>query len=270
LKTLSSLYLRSSSDRPPLRIGILLDGSRLIRVFEEIIRDIQQCDFAHIELLIYHRSNVVSPPVSRVRRLLSKSLLWGLYTRLDRKLHPVAEDPLEERDCSGILSGIESIQVTPITQRFVHRFPDDAIETIRSRKLDVLLRFGFNILRGDILQAVQYGVWSFHHGDPDFYRGGPAHFWEMYERNPLSGAVLQILTEDLDAGRMLGKTLFATAPGFSLRYNRLQPYYGSMHLVIQKLWELHQNGEEHLQRYMVPLLLTRGSARFIARPPMGR
>ncbi len=269
MKTLSSLYLRSSSDRPPLRIGILLDGSRLIRVFEEIIRDIQQCDFAHIELLIYHRSDVVSPPVSRVRRLLSKSLLWGLYTRLDRKLHPVAEDPLEERDCSEILSGIESIQVTPITQRFVHRFPDDAIETIRSRKLDVLLRFGFNILRGDILQAAQYGVWSFHHGDPDFYRGGPAHFWEMYERNPLSGAVLQILTEDLDAGRMLGKTLFATAPGFSLRYNRLQPYYGSMHLVIQKLWELHQYGEEHLQRYMVPLASYAGKRKIYRTPTNG-
>ncbi len=159
--------------------------------------------------------------------------------------------------------------MTPVTTRFVHRFPEDAIETIRAKKLDVLLRFGFNILRGDVLQAARYGVWSFHHGDPDFYRGGPAHFWEMYERNPLSGAVLQILTEDLDAGRILGKTLFATAPGFSLLHNRVQPYYGSLHLVIQKLWELHQYGEEQVQRKMVPLAPYAGKRKIYRTPTNG-
>jgi hypothetical protein len=266
---LSTLYLRSSSDRPPLRIGILLDGYQLIRVFEEIIREIQQSNFANIELLIYNRADTASSAPARtslLRRLTSKSLLWNLYNRLDRKLHPISEDPLGERDCSGILSGIESIQVTPITKRFVHRFPDGAIETIRARKLDVLLRFGFNILRGDILQAARYGVWSFHHGDPDFYRGGPAHFWEMYEHNPLSGAALQILTEELDAGRILAKALFATAPGFSLAHNRVQPYYGSEHLVIQKLWELHQYGEEHIQRRLVPLAPYAGKRKIYRTP----
>jgi hypothetical protein len=211
----------------------------------------------------------VTPAPARpsiLSRLTNKSLLWNVYNRLDRKLHAIENDPLEERDCSGLLSSIEAIQVTPITKRFVHRFPDEAVETIRAKKLDVLLRFGFNILRGDILTAASNGVWSFHHGDPDYYRGGPAHFWEIYEHNPLSGAVLQILTEDLDAGRMLGKAVFATAPGFSLIQNRVQPYYGSLHMAIQKLWELHQFGEEHLQRKMIPLAPYAGKRKIYRAP----
>jgi hypothetical protein len=274
--TLSSLYLRSSSGRPPLRIGILLDGNRLIRVFAEIIRDIQQSGFAKIELLIYNSpaaAPIATAPAPLPLRLLRafsanrrKALLWNLYNRLDRKLHTLAADPVEEEDCSALLQGIESLRVSPITQRFVQRFPEEAVEAIRAQDLDVLLRFGFNILRGGILHAARHGVWSFHHGDPDSYRGGPAHFWEMYERNPLSGAVLQILTEELDAGKILAKTLFATAPGFSLLHNRVQPYFGSAHLMIQKLWELHQYGWERLQRAMVPLAPYAGKRKIYRTP----
>jgi len=54
-----------------------------------------------------------------------------------------------------------------------------------------------------------------HHGDNDYYRGGPAYFWEVYERNPLSGAILQVLTEHLDAGMVLCKGQFATSNDFS-------------------------------------------------------
>ena len=107
--------------------------------------------------------------------------------------------------------------MTPIRKRFVHRFPADAIEYIRGKELDVLIRFGFNILRGEILTAARCGVWSYHHGDNDYYRGGPAYFWEVYESNPISGVILQVLTEQLDAGKVLYKGLFATHPGVHMR-----------------------------------------------------
>jgi hypothetical protein len=44
---------------------------------------------------------------------------------------------------------------------------------------------------GNILTAAKFGVWSYHFGDIDRYRDGPPGFWEMYERNPLSGVVLK-------------------------------------------------------------------------------
>jgi methionyl-tRNA formyltransferase len=77
---------------------------------------------------------------------------------------------LDDVDCSTLLTGIESIEVKPVGKKFIHK------------ELGVLLRFGFNILSGEILTVARYGVWSYHHGDNDYYRGGPPHFWELVER----------------------------------------------------------------------------------------
>ncbi len=151
-------------------------------------------------------------------------------------------------DCAERLAGVESMSVEPETKRFVHRFPADDIERIREKELDVLIRFGFNILRGGILNAARFGVWSYHHGDNDRYRGGPAYFWEVLEGNPVSGAILQVLTEELDAGKVLYKGLFATDEGFSLARNRVQPYWGASTFMIQKLRELHAHGWEHVEK----------------------
>lgn len=187
-----------------------------------------------------------------------KTLLFSLYQKLDRRRAAVADDPETAVDCGGRFKGIETLHVLPVRKRFVHRFPPDAIESIRSRQLDVLLRFGFNILRGDILTAAKYGVWSYHHGDNDAYRGGPAHFWEIYEGNPVSGVVLQVLTERLDAGTVLHKGMFASEPGVSLVRNRVRPWWGASTFVIQKLRELHELGWEHLEQRSLPPAPYRG------------
>ncbi len=64
----------------------------------------------------------------------------------------------------------ESCRTAPA---YEHRFPPEAVERIRAADLDVLLRFGFNIIRAQILETARYGVWSYHHGDNREYRGQP-------------------------------------------------------------------------------------------------
>ena len=64
-------------------------------------------------------------------------------------------------------------------------------------------------------------MWSLHHDDNRSYRGGPALFWEVFERNPESGTVLQILTDALDGGKVLyrsiGPTNFASSTRTGVR-----------------------------------------------------
>jgi hypothetical protein len=242
-----------------LRIGLLVDSLSLPRCFAEVVDHILHSGFAGISLIVV---NAGAPkPRTGPRRSLPKRLidfasdstrrrgaLFNLYERWDRRNVDPATDPLAIVDCSERLAGIESMEVHPISKRFVHRFPDDALERIRAMDLDVLLRFGFNILRGGILSAARHGVWSYHHGDNDYYRGGPAYFWELLEGNPVSGAILQVLTEQLDAGKVLYKGLFATHEGFSLARNRVQPYWGASTFMIQKLRELHAHGWESVER----------------------
>ena len=244
-----------------MRVGLLLDSKRLPRCFSEVVDHILQSNFARLELLIENvEENEGNLDVPSKRSLLRKALdlmlssqrrrllLFHLYQRWDHRNIVLSMDPDADVDCTTKMDNIESISVTPIGKRFVHRFPTDAIEFIRERNLDVIIRFGFNILRGDILAAARYGIWSYHHGDGDYYRGGPSHFWEIVEENPLSGVMLQVLTEELDAGKVLYKGWFATQPGLSRARNCIQPYWGASTFVIQKLRELHQYGWEKLSR----------------------
>lgn len=239
--------------------------------------------FARLELVVYNadgerRSMRRSALPIRLFRVLRDSnvrrlLLYVLYTKLEGKRSAIGDDPVASVDCSSLLSGVKSIEVRPLVKGFTHRFSPEDLEKIRAEQLDVLLRFGFNILRGEILHAARYGVWSFHHGDNDYYRGAPAYFWELYEKNVLSGALLQKLTEELDAGLVLCKSLFATTPGLSVARNRYGPYWGSTHFVIRKLQELHQHGWDYVRSRAVPPAPYRGKRRVYKRPTnveMGR
>jgi hypothetical protein len=256
-RLLSSLYLHSDGTGPKLRVGVLLDAEVLPRHFAAVLEDIRASDFAELALLVFNLEAREQTPRRRTsrgralwRRLtegtLRARLAYDFYERLDARRKP-ADDPEEPVDCSSLLAGIERLDVQPIPKGFVHRFPEEALERIRAANLDVLLRFGFNIVRGDILQAARHGVWSYHHGDNDRFRGGPPAFWEVVERAETSGVLLQRLSEELDGGFVLCKSTFATAESLFVSPNRELPYWGGVHFVIRKLRELHEQGWDALQ-----------------------
>jgi len=121
------------------------------------------------------------------------------------------------------LDKLPAIVCHPVQRgKFSEYLSEEEVNAIRAYDLDFILRFGFNIIRGDVLQSARYGVWSFHHGDESAYRGGPPGFWEIYEGNPISGAVLQRLTGRLDAGHILRRGFLRTLNySYSRNLNRL-------------------------------------------------
>ena len=104
------------------------------------------------------------------------------------------------------------INVTPKKTKYTDKIIEKDISKIQSYNLDVIIRFGFKILIGEILKSSKYGVWSFHHGDSKYYRGKPAGMWEVLENTPVTGTVLQILSEDLDGGLVISKSYSLTIP----------------------------------------------------------
>lgn len=272
-----SFWRTSPASNPPLRIGLLLEDSKMSRFFATIIEDIQASNFAKIELLVYRKTSTPDPPVKPANSIVSKAarrltdpnlrkhVLYEQYLRYDERKKP-ANHPLEVVDCSHLLANYDSIEVEPIGKKFVHRFPPEALEAIRAKDLDVLIRFGFNILKGDILRSARYGVWSYHHGDNEFYRGGPPHFWELCEKAALSGVILQVLTEDLDDGLVLCKSLFATETTISVSRNRFPAYWGASDLMIRKLNELHRCGWDSLLQAAVPAAPYKGKKKIYRTP----
>src|SRR6266581_3912432 len=126
----------SPAERAPLRIGILLDSPKLSGFFAKIIGDIQESNFATINLLVFRKRTAdLSPtpqPRSRVSALahrlltptLRKRALYDAYLRFDERMKP-AHHPLDTVDCSSRLAGIDHLEVEPIGKKFIHRFPPD-------------------------------------------------------------------------------------------------------------------------------------------------
>src|SRR5215510_9371487 len=169
---------------------------------------------------------------------------WGLYWKMD-SLYGAEPDAFAEVDISDLLVTVPAFTTMPAQTRFVDRFDQNSIRQLKDARLDVLLRFGFRIIKGEILNCARFGVWSYHHGDNDFYRGGPAGFWEMYENNSVSGALLQILNEKLDAGTVIYKS-FSSTNTHSLRGNRNPIYWKASAFVSRKLKDLCREGQAAL------------------------
>jgi hypothetical protein len=77
---------------------------------------------------------------------------------------------------------------------------------------------------------------------------------------------VQVLTEELDAGKVLYKGLFATQTGISHARNRVQPYWGAATFMIQKLRELHAHGWDHVERNVVKPAPYLGKKRIYSTP----
>lgn len=261
---LETFCLESASRSPRLRIGLLLDSFLLPAWIVSILEQIDRSNYADLAFTVLNleaEERTIQghrPPLPvRLARLLTNRrrrsrILYQRYTEWDKGRIRPEDDPFRLLDCAELLSGIDNLRYRPIRKGFVHRFTEEQVQSIRSFEADVILRFGFNIIRGEILNCAKYGMWSYHHGDNDYYRGGPAHFWELYERHPLVGVLLQVLTEELDGGQVLCKAKLATQPGISVLQNRVAPYWVGSLFVIRKLHELHQYGWDHVCARAVP------------------
>jgi hypothetical protein len=237
----------------PLRIGVMLDGPRAPRWVMKVIEEINATPFLQLSLVVFDatRGNTAARPTSwrawfaRQKAALPYRL-WEWYQAADyRRFRDERHDPFAPADVAPAIAGVQTIDVTPQRTRFVDRFADADVERVKAADLDVVLRFGFRIIKGGILGASRFGVWSLHHDDNRAYRGGPALFWEMYEGNTLSGTVLQVLTEQLDGGRVIYRSLAATQFA-SLYKNRQEIYWKSAAIVTRRLGDLWREGWDYL------------------------
>ena len=230
----------SSTTRIPLRIGLLIDSFVQRKWIHQVISDIRSSDFAEIAVVI---KNEAQQPQQHAGRLKTywrnrKYLLYALYEKIDERRVKVSPNAFEPTDLQPLLADCPVVAVTPEMKKYSDWFPEEVLKQIREFDLDVALCFGFRILKGEALNIARHGVWSFHHGDNLVNRGGPAGFWEVMEGLPVTGSVLQVLTEDLDNGRVIYRSWSPTADRFSVKANRNNLYWKSAAFVIRKLKEL--------------------------------
>jgi Formyl transferase len=169
--------------------------------------------------------------------------LFALIKRAEQRLlnsYDRHKDHFATFDISSLVSN--KIVITPIMSKsmLVYRFDGKDVEKVRNLKLDLLIRCGHGILKGDILNAAALGIISFHHADNRINRGTPPGFWEVYRGEDTSGFTIQCLTEELDGGNVLMRGHFQTQWFFLL--NQANLYERSNHYLKTLLTRIAEEG----------------------------
>ena len=252
-----------------LKIGILLNSFTIESWVYEIINNLLKENYISVDLVVLN--DLAKPKqkinkkektnrFSKIKNELNDNYLFYNYLKWDKNYYKEEIDAFEKKDSAKILENIETISVTPRRMKFSDFIEGEDLKTIQTKKLDVIIRFGFRILKGGIFNSAKYGVWSYHHDDNIEYRGGPGLFWEIYENNPKSGTILQILNEKLDDGKVIYRSISNTK-NISYHKNRNQNYWKTSTIILRRLKHLHLFGWEfikNLETYNEKLVYNKG------------
>jgi hypothetical protein len=80
--------------------------------------------------------------------------------------------------------------------------PVTVARVVKSMDIKLVIKFGMSLLKIDD-SISDLDILSFHHGDPERYRGRPAGFYELYNNDKAVGTVVQKISNKLDAGKIL-------------------------------------------------------------------
>ncbi|MCX6281683.1 MAG: hypothetical protein NTU51_06960 [Bacteroidetes bacterium] len=188
-----------------LTFGVMCSGTSFQKWQSEAIRLLIQNGHSPALLIMDGRYAGVQKEPKPAFKPQKYSLLWRASVRL---LFKHGQKTLV--DMEPELRSVQRRVCTVTAEHFAEYFSAEDLDAIKSAHLDFILRFGFNILRGEILNAAKYGIWSFHHDDEEKYRGGPPGFWPIYKNDTVSAAMMQRLTDKLDAGIVLKKAWMKT------------------------------------------------------------
>ncbi len=219
-----------------LKIGLLVDEGKVEAWLFKGLQRILNSDYAEVTLIVnnttaYHDNT-------------SQYAVYHALRTLDDKLFKQKPDAEIKEDITALFPDAAILDVTPKQSTYHDRLEDTDIQTIKEHKLDVLIRSGFRILRGDILTAAKYGVWSHHFGDQRQSRGmADGGFWESINKTPQTGVTLQILDETLDGGTVLYRS-WALTQQISPRKNINFLKWLASPFLARTLKKLHRVGED--------------------------
>ena len=207
----------------------------------QCIRQVLELDFVEPVLMIRDARSYSAPSfLQKISSYPYRSFLYRFHKRFFLKAQSMKIVDLEKE-----LSHIPVIDCEPVIKgKFSEYFSKEEIDSIRSHEPDLILRFGFNIIRGEILECATYGVWSYHHSDEQKYRGGPAGWWEIWKNDDVTGAILQRINNKLDAGVILKKGWFQTIKR-SYSANIDQLFFGSSEWVKQVCTDIHNGTADY-------------------------
>lgn len=182
-----------------VRVGVLTGDSMSKWKLQALEQTVNSVD-AELTLVIIDDSESTTT-TDHMFRILDGNL-WTKYNKISWKLNPPELRAGKSVADHELFADVQRHYCKPTPADGIgNELPEDAIKRA-AENCDVLFRTGFGIIQGDILNATEYGVLSYHSGDIRKYRGRPPGFWEYMNNEEVCGITLQQLTEKLDGGEI--------------------------------------------------------------------
>jgi hypothetical protein len=190
-----------------LKIGVLIDDTRLEHYKVEILKEIQKLDSCKIVKFIKRVKE------SDLDKKDSKYLFYRVFNKVDAKLFGRGTKYLNLKSIDSIINSISS-----------EESPDVIINLSASNK--------------HYPNDVKYGVWQF------VYSSNPIGYWEVLQNNPYTEVTLQKSGIGFESGLLLSKFRTRTDQKSMLKNRDLISWRSHM-MMVRELKKLAEFGEEY-------------------------
>lgn len=228
------------------KVALLLDSDELQEWERQAVKQVLDDERLDVEiaLVIVNSDQAQSTTAKRISTLISEFSLWKVLVLIRMVRRLISASPgYRSRTPVGEAVDIKDNTVqsyAPIDINGIgNRLPPGAISNLENT--DIAIRFGFGIIKGEVLDAPTYGVLSYHHGDMTKYRGRPAGFYEFINDESVAGVTVQRLSEQLDAGEIVATTHCKIADCRSLREVQERLFTASPPLLNEAVVRLRDN-----------------------------
>lgn len=226
-----------------LRIGILLDNYFIPSWKYQILLDIKNSEFAKIVLVIKDNSTLIS---DEKRNRLTTGLI-KLVENADRAIFKTKSDYKLGKDSSGLFHDVQILNFTAGNNQDINRLSNKETGTIRSINPDLILKFGFPELNGDILNIPKYGIWTYSIESSNEVNSPDPGFREVVGQIPVTNSTLSILKSDSDKKRI--EVIYNSCEStcrFSININRNSLAWRSALFAPRIMNGIYLYGEEYL------------------------
>jgi hypothetical protein len=225
-----------------IKIGFLIDSYKLPLWKYTIIEKLENCHYASVELVIINDKQDIKNSFLNKVRSSWKYTVYNLYQKIDEWLFNIKKNAFETKNSIGFLCEMPTIKIKPISNGCLDSFKNEDVLEINSYHLDVLIKFGFDTLDGEILESAKYGVWSYHHDGNNISCGGFLGFFEVMENSEVTESILKILNKEQDEEKVIYQS-FSQTDKRSIYRNRNNVYWKSLSFLPRKLEELYNIGD---------------------------
>jgi hypothetical protein len=220
-----------------LKLGLLLDSFDIPAWEYSVIQRIVNESAGEFKLVIL---NDCVGESTDTKKTVS---IYSIFNWIDEKIFTQKPDPFSPKSIAGLLATVPKLDVHLMQDGKVSILRDADIKIIKEYRLDILIKFGFENLQLDALNASKYGTWFYYHGDDRIMRGGPPGFWEVVDYWSETGSALLSVGGRFSSNRVLFRSHFITYP-FSPARHRSQYFWATTSFLPRQIDLLQRLGEE--------------------------